>query len=98
MLVDRTTADAERARLVERYLPLASSVARRFAAAGERPDDLAQVAALALVRAVERRDAARPNEFPAYVLRCVEGELRRHLRDRISPVRIPRSLQGESAR
>ena len=31
-------------------------------------------------------------------MRCVEGELRRHLRDRSSPVRVPRSLQGESAR
>ncbi len=98
MLVDPTAAGAERARLVELYLPLAASVARRFAAAGERHDDLVQVAALAVVRAVERRDPSRPNEFPAYVMRCVEGELRRHLRDRTSPVRVPRSLQGESAR
>lgn len=98
MLVDPTTTDAERARLVELYLPLAGSLARRFAAAGERQDDLRQVAALALVRAVERRDPARPKEFPAYVVRCVEGELRRHLRDRTSSVRVPRSLQGESAR
>jgi RNA polymerase sigma-B factor len=97
MLGEPTAAQAERARLVERYLPLAASVARRFASA-ERQDDLAQVAALALVRAVDRRDPARPNEFSAYVLRCVEGELRRHLRDRTSSVRVPRALQGESAR
>ena len=98
MLVDPTKTDPERTRLVELYLPLARSVARRFARAGERQDDLTQVAALAVVRAVERRDPARPDEFPAYVLRCVEGELRRHLRDRTAPIRIPRSLQGESAR
>jgi RNA polymerase sigma-B factor len=97
MLVEPTAAEVERARLVERYLPLAESVARRFSSA-ERRDDLAQVAALALVRAVDRRDPTRPDELPSYVLRCVEGELRRHLRDRTSPVRIPRSLQGEQAR
>jgi len=98
MLVARTPDDVERTRLVERYLPLAGIVARRFSPSAERPDDLAQVAALAVVQAVNRRDPARPGELPAYILRCVEGELRRHLRDRTSPVRVPRSLQGESAR
>jgi RNA polymerase sigma-B factor len=98
MLVERTSADVERLRLVERYLPLARIVARRFASSAERPDDLAQVAALAVVQAVDRRDPSRLEELPAYVVRCVEGELRHHLRDRTSPVRVPRSLQGESAR
>ena len=97
MLVEPTAAEAERSRLVERYLPLAESVARRFAAA-ERRDDLGQVAALALVKAVDRRDPARPDEFPSYARRCIEGELQRHLRDRTAPVRIPRSLQGEAVR
>jgi RNA polymerase sigma-B factor len=98
MLVERTTAEVERRQLVESYLPLAGSVARRFASATERHDDLVQVAALAVVQAVDRRDPARAGEFPAYVLRCVEGEVRRHLRDRTSAVRVPRSLQGEFAR
>lgn len=98
MLVDRQTTELERRQLVERYLPLAGSIARRFAAAGELRDDLVQVAALAVVRAVDRRDPDRANEFSAYVQRCVEGELRRHLRDRTSSVRVPRSLQGETAR
>jgi len=97
MLVERETTELERRLLVERYLPLARGVARRFASTAERQDDLLQVAALALVQAVVRRDPSRPAEFGTYALRCVEGEVRRHLRDRSSPVRVPRSLQGESA-
>jgi len=98
MSVLRPPSDIERSRLVERYLPLARSVARRFASSAERPDDLAQVAALAVVKAVDRYDPSRLEELPAYVGRYVEGELRRHLRDRAAAVRVPRSLQGEHAR
>jgi RNA polymerase sigma-B factor len=90
--------DVERGRLIESYLPLAGQVARRFARFSERQDDLEQVAALALVQAIDRRDPRRPGALPAYVLRCVEGEVRRHLRDRASTVRLPRSVQGADAR
>ncbi len=98
MAVSRQPSDVERSRLVERYLPLARSLARRFSSSAERSDDLAQVAALAVVKAVDRHDPARIDELPAYVGRCVEGELRRHLRDRTASVRVPRALQGERAR
>jgi RNA polymerase sigma-B factor len=66
-------------------------VARRYAGRGERPDDLAQVGALALVRAVDRCDPSRV-ELPAYLARCVEGEIRHHLRDRAATVRLPRHV------
>ncbi len=81
----------ERRRLIEAHLPLARSVARRYAGRGERPDDLAQVGALALVRAVDRCDPSRV-ELPAYLARCVEGEIRHHLRDRAATVRLPRHV------
>jgi RNA polymerase sigma-B factor len=90
--------DLERNQLIEAYLPLAAQVARRFTCSAERQDDLAQVAALAVVHAIDRRDPRRPGSLPAYVSRCVEGEVRRHLRDRASTVRLPRSLQGADAR
>ena len=86
-------AREERRRLIEAHLPLARSVARRYAGRGERPDDLAQVGALALVRAVDRCDPSRA-ELPAYLARCVEGEIRHHLRDRASTVRRPRAVPG----
>ncbi len=83
------SAGDERRRLIEAHLPLARRVARRYAGRGERADDLAQVGALALVRAVDRCDPSRA-ELPAYLARCVEGEIRHHLRDRAATVRVPR--------
>jgi RNA polymerase sigma-B factor len=82
-----------RARLIEAYLPLVRSIARRFAGRGERVEDLVQVGSLALVGAVDRCDAERSYALTAYVARCVEGEIRRHLRDRCSVVRVPREVQ-----
>jgi RNA polymerase sigma-B factor len=81
---------SERARLIEAHLPLARRLALRYAGRGEQTDDLVQVGALALVRAVDRCDPTR-KELPAYLARCVDGELRHHLRDRASVVRVPRS-------
>ena len=89
---------AERGRLIEQYLPLVNSVARRFSGRGERQEDLAQVAALALVQAVDRRDPERSAALPAYVSRCVEGAVQRHLRDRSSAVRVPRALHAVGTR
>jgi RNA polymerase sigma-B factor len=68
-------------------------VALRYAGRGERSDDLAQVGALALIRAVDRCDPSR-RELPAYLARCVDGEIRNHLRDRASVVRRPRGLSA----
>jgi RNA polymerase sigma-B factor len=82
-----------RARLIEAYLPLVRSIARRFAGRGERVEDLVQVGSLALVGAVDRCDGDRPYALTSYVARCVEGEIRRHLRDRCSVVRVPRDVQ-----
>jgi RNA polymerase sigma-B factor len=84
-----TAAADERLRLIEAHLPLARRLALRYAGRGETTDDLVQVGALALVRAVDRCDPTR-RELPAYLARCVDGELRHHLRDRISVLRVPR--------
>jgi len=83
-----------RCRLIEAHLPLVGAVAARFGGRGEPIEELAQVGALALVRAIDRRDPSR-GELSAYVARCVEGEIRRHLRDRAFVVRIPRRAQRE---
>jgi RNA polymerase sigma-B factor len=89
--------DDERRRLIEAYLPLVHATACRFAHYGEPRDELEQVGALALVRAVDRRDPDRALTLRAYLARCVEGEMRRHLRDRVAVVRIPRRVQAEEA-
>jgi len=93
----KVARDPERSRLIEQYLPLANSAARRFARRGVERDDLAQVAALAVVRAVDRRDPGRSELLAAYVHRSVYGELRHHLRDRAAAVRVPRAALHEDS-
>jgi RNA polymerase sigma-B factor len=97
MAVMKAELDPERSRLIELYLPLAHLAAQRFARRGVEREDLAQVAALAVVRAVDRRDPRRRDLLAAYVNRSVDGELRHHLRDRGATVRVPRaSLSDDS--
>jgi RNA polymerase sigma-B factor len=79
--------------LVRRHLPLVRGLARRYAGSGEPLEDLVQVASVGLVAAARRFDPDRGIPFAAYAAPTVEGELRRHLRDRSSAVRIPRREQ-----
>ena len=82
-----------RAVLVERYLPLARSIARRYARGAEPLDDLVQVASLGLLKALDRFDPARGVAFSSFAVPTIAGELRRHFRDRGWAVRPPRDLQ-----
>lgn len=94
-LFARAGAGDERAReqLVERYLPLARRLARRYQRSEEPQEDLVQVASLGLLKAVDRYDATRDTAFSSFAVPTVLGELRRHFRDRTWSVRVPRELQ-----
>jgi RNA polymerase sigma-B factor len=81
-----------RAALVERYLPLARSIARRYARGPEPLDDLVQVASVGLIKALDRFDPERGIAFSSYAVPTIAGELRRHFRDRTWAVRPPRDL------
>lgn len=83
--------------LIERHLPLVRSIARRYAGSGEPLDELVQVGSVGLVAAARRFDPARGVPFAAYAAPTVEGELRRHLRDRASTIRVPRREQERAA-
>src|SRR3954453_3677020 len=87
-----------RLRLVERTLPLARSLARRYANKGEPLDDLEQVAALGLVKAIERFDLEREVRFATFAVPTIAGEIKRHFRDRGWMIRVPRDVQELSAR
>jgi RNA polymerase sigma-B factor len=82
-----------RAHLVERYLPLARSIARRYARGSEPLEDLVQVASLGLLKALDRFDPERGVAFSSFAVPTIAGEVRRHFRDRCWAVRPPRDLQ-----
>jgi RNA polymerase sigma-B factor len=79
--------------LVERFLPLARQLARRYQRAEEPLDDLIQVASLGLVKAIDRFDSDRDVAFSSYAVPTILGEIKRHFRDRTWSVRVPRDLQ-----
>ena len=72
---------AARERLIQQYMPLVKSLARRHSTGGELYEDLVQVGCIGLIKAVDRFDARRA-EFGAFVIPNVAGEIKRYLRDR----------------
>lgn len=74
-------------------MPLARSLALRFSHSGESVEDLVQVAALGLVKAIDRFDPDRGFAFTSFATPTILGELRRHLRDTAWALRVPRELQ-----
>lgn len=84
----------DRDALVVRHLPLARRLARRFSAGAEPLEDLEQVAAIGLLKAVDRYDAGRGVAFTSYAVPTIIGEIKRHLRDHGWSLHVPRTLQN----
>jgi RNA polymerase sigma-B factor len=82
-----------RAELVERFLPLARKLARRYERASEPLEDLIQVASLGLLKAIDRFDPDRGDAFSSYAVPTILGEIKRHFRDAGWAVHVPRGLQ-----
>ncbi|MEW2403114.1 RNA polymerase sigma factor SigF [Streptomyces sp. NPDC046862] len=85
--------DALRDEIVEAWLPMAERLAGRFRSRGESYEDLRQVAALGLVKAVDRYDPERGNAFESYAVPTVTGEIKRHFRDHMWTLHVPRRVQ-----
>lgn len=84
---------AQRAAIIERCLPLADHIARRFANRGQPHDDLVQVARLGLVQAVNRFDVEAGSDFLSYAVPTMMGEVRRYFRDYSWTLKVPRRLK-----
>jgi len=85
----------ERAReeIVRRCMPLAEHIAHRFEGRGEPREDIAQVARLGLVNAVNRFDVDCGSDFVSFAVPTIMGEVRRHFRDNSWAVKVPRRLK-----
>jgi RNA polymerase sigma-B factor len=79
--------------LVERFMPFARSLALRYRRGSEPMDDLVQVAAFGLVKAINGFDPELGRPFAAYATPTILGELKRHFRDNVWNLRLPRGLQ-----
>ena len=81
-------------RLVEGYLPLSRAIARKFTGRGVEQDDLEQVAAMALMKAIERFEPERGLKFTTYATPTIVGEVRNYLRDKGSLLRVSRDVRS----
>ena len=79
--------------LVERFLPLAHALARRYWRGRQPLEDLFQIAGMGLVKAIERFDPARGVAFSAYAVPTILGELKRYFRDSSRPLYVPQRIQ-----
>lgn len=90
----RRTGDPRlRAAIAEAHTGLVRRLAARFANRGEAFDDLVQVGFVGLLGAIERFDPDRGRSFRSFAIPTIEGELKRHFRDRRWTVRVPRRVQ-----
>ena len=88
------TRDRElRDRLFEGLLPLSKAIAAKFTGRGMPREDLEQVAAMGLLKALERYEPDRNLRFVTYAVPTITGDLRNYLRDKGSMVRAPRDAR-----
>jgi RNA polymerase sigma-B factor len=92
-LRDGPSREVLRERIVCAWLPMAIRLARKYRNRGEEPEDLEQVAALGLTKAVERYDPARGHAFESYAVPVILGEIKRHFRDCTWDIHVPRRVQ-----
>ena len=89
-LWNQTRRPEVRDRLVEAHLYIAEIIARKFSGRGVDYDDLYQVAALALFKAIGRYDPSRGIQLSSFVTPAMVGEVKNYFRDKSRTIRPPR--------
>jgi RNA polymerase sigma-B factor len=84
--------------LTRNFMPLAHRLARRYVRSSEPAEDLKQVAAMGLLKALDRFQPGRGPSFPSFAIPTILGELRRYFRDSTWSVHVPRSAQERAQR
>ncbi|MBA0052199.1 SigB/SigF/SigG family RNA polymerase sigma factor [Streptomyces sp. AJS327] len=92
-LPDGPRRERLREEVVRAWIPMAERLARQFRDRGESLEDLQQVAALGLVKAVERYDPERGSAFESFAVPTIAGEIKRHFRDHMWDLHVPRRVQ-----
>ena len=92
-LPDGPERDALRQEVVTAWIPMAERLAGRFRNRGESTEDLRQVAAVGLIKAVGRYDPERGTAFESFAVPTVVGEVKRHFRDHLWAMHVPRRVQ-----
>ncbi|MFJ6442739.1 SigB/SigF/SigG family RNA polymerase sigma factor [Streptomyces sp. NPDC091649] len=93
-LPDGPAKEHLRGQIICAWLPMAHRLAARYRNRGETLEDLRQVAAVGLVNAVDRYDPAVARAFAPFAIPTITGEIKRHFRDRMWSVHVPRRIQN----
>lgn len=89
----KQTGDVKlRDKIAEKYLYVADIVAKKFVGRGVEYDDLRQVAALALIKGIDRFDPERGLQFSTFITPTIAGEIKNYFRDEARLIRLPRKL------
>ena len=89
----RETGDiALRNEIVEKYLYIASVIAKKFVGRGVEYDDLYQVAAFALIKGVDRFDETKGLQFSTFITPTITGEIKNYFRDHSRLIHLPRRV------
>ena len=83
---------ALRNEIAEKYLYIADILAKKFVGRGVEYDDLKQVAALALLRGIDRYDPDLGMQFTTFITPTITGEIKNYFRDKSRMIKLPRRL------
>ena len=88
----------EKNRLVMENLPLAIYMAKKYVRKDADIQDLVQVAAIGLIKAVKKYNPSRRTKLSYYAIPTIDGELKHYIRDNCYSIRVSRKCVELNAR